>query len=291
LQLLLCLFVAFLPGAPALSAAQTVFSSPENAADALLAAVETRDYETFLSVAGPEMATFWSSGDPVRDAIQLDRLVDAAHSNGCHARGNADGRMMLYIGGIALPFPAPLVRTDGGWRFDGVAGSIEVAARRIRRNEEAVVELCSRLRESEFAYRENSPGQIFAGSIRSTPGNKDGLFWAAGDGDESPLGPAFAHAAYMERRPGEDAKPLFGYYLRILPAHSASTRDNFAFVAWPAEYQITGVRSFLITDRGEIYQRDLGPAGARIAQTVTLASLSHGWRPVETTAMVLPGEN
>ena len=144
-------------------------------------------------------------------------------------------RRLLYAGHIQQAFPAPLVKTAAGWRFDGEAGAKELAARRIRRNETAAIELCQRFLKAEYAYSGKSASRSFAAKIRSTPGRHDGLFWqAAGEEDESPIGPPFAAAAFAERKPGDGTRPLFGYYFKILSAQGANAA-GFALVAWPAE--------------------------------------------------------
>jgi hypothetical protein len=229
------------------------------------------------------MAGFWGTNEPMRDALERARLVDAARAHGFRTEGSAPDRRMLYIGGIPEPFPAPLVKTESGWRFDGEAGFRELSARRILSDEATVVELCWRFREAQFLYRKNAPAgkPVFADKIRSAPGQRDGLFWVDGEDGESPLGPVFAAAAFVERQPGLESRPLFGYYFRMLPGRNgAGVRGHFAFIAWPAEYGIGGIRSFLITQSGDIYQRDLGPDGYRVAEAVMEIRPDRGWSRV-----------
>ena len=277
--------------------AQATFPSPEEAASALLTAVAAGNYPLFLSIAGTEMAGFWSTDDPVRDAIERDRFLDAARTRGLRIDPGAPGQRVLYVGGIAQQFPAPLIQTDCGWRFDGAAGAAELTTRRIRRNEAAVVELCRRLREAEFTYSERAYDGTagFAQKINSTPGEHDGLFWLGNEDEESPLGPVFAAAAYTEQQPGVALRPLFGYYFRILSARSPGVpgdapdhrltrqlREGFAFIAWPADYGVGGLRSYLITYSGEIYQRDLGVTGSRFAENVSSPHPDRGWKRIDT---------
>lgn len=269
---------ALLAIASAASGRQATFESEEEAARALVGAIEARDGRLFLTVAGPQMAVFWATDNPIRDSIERDRLVDAAHAGGVKITGEVE-RKSLYFGAIAEPFPAPLVRAGSGWRFDGEAGSAEVTARRIRSNETAVVELCHRLREAEFRYFQRGPRrtQAFAEKIRSAPGQQDGLFWAGQEGEESPLGPVFA-AADGEQPDSEELRPLFGYYFRLLSDPNAKrAAAHFAFIAWPADYAVGGVHSFLITQSGRLFQRDLGPDGARVVATITGVHPEGNW--------------
>ena len=250
----------------AATAAQATFASPEEAAAALVQSLEASDCTLFVAIAGPQMGTFWSTDNPIRDSIERDRMIEGAHTRGVRIAGTED-RKMLYIGVTREPFPAPLIRTVSGWRFDGRAGSAEVTARRIRRNETAVVELCGRIREAELSYRETAAvdSHEFAEKIRSAPGQHDGLYWSGDEEDESPLGPVFAAAAYTEREPGAELHPLFGYYFQLLSQVGGKrVPGGFAIIAWPAEYGVGGIRSFLITKSGEIFQRDLGPDATRL---------------------------
>jgi hypothetical protein len=275
---------------------QLTFPSPGEAAAALLAAVEAGDYPRFLAITGSRMTPFWTTGDPERNTLDRQFLVDAVRRRGIRIASHADGRAELYVGDISKPFPAPLVRTESGWRFDEDAGAQELAARFVSRNEAAIVDACRQFREAEYTYlavpREG--GRAFAARIRSTPGRRDGLFWSAEGGeDESPLGPSFAAAAYLEQQAGESPRPLFGYYFRILTAQGPAAmggaldyrangglRRGFALVAWPAEYGASGFRSFLINHFGDVYQQDLGPESARIAEAMSAFNPVRGWRRV-----------
>jgi len=275
---------------------QATFSSPDEAAKALVAAVESGNYPLFLTIAGTRMAEFWSVGDPVRDVLERERFLDEAHRNGIITVARADDQKVLYVGNIEEPFPAPLMKTGSGWRFDGQAGSVELAARRTRRNENAAVELCRRFRDAEFAYlgSDHRGTPTFAQTIRSTPGQRDGLFWNdAGGEDESPLGPFFASAAFAEKQSNEEPRPLFGYYFKILLAQGPDAyggaldycvkgrlRKGFALIAWPAEYGVDGVRSFLINHFGDVYQKDMGPDTSRMAECMEVFNPDRSWTRV-----------
>jgi len=275
---------------------QTVFATPDDAANALLDALASGDYSLFLAVAGPQMAQFWVAGDPEKDPCDRERFAEAARRNGIQTDNATENRRTLYAVSVAQPFPAPLVKTDSGWRFDDDAGSRELAARRIRRNEIAVIELCLRFREAEYTYFGMFTGgaQAFAARIRSTPGQHDGLFWSElGAEDESPLGPPFAAAAYAERQAADGTQPLFGYYFKILPAQGPDAgggvldyrtkgqlRKGFALIAWPAEYGADGTQSFLLNHFGDIYQKDLGADTARIAEGMAAFNPDRSWRRI-----------
>jgi hypothetical protein len=135
----------------------------------------------------------------------------------------------------------------------------------------------------------------FAGKIHSTPGRQDGLYWPIdASGQESPVGPRFAAAAAVELKP-VDTHPYFGYYFKILEAQGSEAaggaRDyrvdgrlitGFALVAWPAEYGVTGVRSFLVSQMGEVFAKDLGSMTGRDAAAMTTFSPDRTWTKVAT---------
>ena len=124
------------------SGAQLTFGKPIEATKALVAAVEEDNYSAFLNVVGSEVAEIWRTGDPVRDAIERIRFLDAVRRTNLQADVGNPNRMILYLGYPAKPFPAPLIREDEGWRFDSSAAVEELANRRIRRNESAAIESC-----------------------------------------------------------------------------------------------------------------------------------------------------
>ncbi len=276
---------------------QKTFASPTAAVTSLVTSIENGDHALFVSTVGPEMSAAWSTGDPARDALDRERfLTDMDRSSLKQDRANPN-RMILYLGVRREPFSAPLVRSEQGWRFDGAAGSQEVVRRRIRQNESAAADLCLQYVEAQLAYSTGDHGRgefVFAQRIRATPGHQDGLYWS-GEGleDQSPEGPLFAAAAYAEPRPSDTTHPYFGYYFKILlgqgPDAIGGALDyqvagelvrGFALIAWPAEYGVTGTRSFLINHRGTVYERDLGLDTPHIAAAMTDFNPDPNWTQV-----------
>jgi hypothetical protein len=285
--------VAAILSTAAADKAQATFSSPEKAVSALLFAVESGNFLLFLRVAGSQMAGFWSSGDPERDVIERHRFLDAFR---LRTFMPGSGKV-VYAGEGARNFPAPLIKTKAGWRFDSEAGSREVAARRIHADENAAIEFCQRFGEAEYAYFAMAPAgeHEFAAKINGAAGKRDGLVWnGEGDGDESPLGPAFGAAALTEKRWPAVVKPLEGYYFKILVEQGpygpggvmdyfedGRMRNGFAIAAWPAAYGSGGIHTFVMDQRGEIYQRNLGPATARVVRQMRAFDPGAGWSKVE----------
>ena len=275
---------------------QVAFQTPDEAGKALLASIESEDESRFLSIAGSLMAGLLNSGDGERDRFERARLVEAARRRGLRLVSRGSGRLALYVGDIPQAFPAPLVKTGLGWQFDADSGIRELTARRIHSNEVAVGEQCWRFHDAELSfYAQAHDGNYrYATSVRSARGEHDGLFWADPDSeDESPIGPSFA-AAFMESQPGELPVPLFGYYFKILTAQGPDApggtadyrvdgqlRKGFALVAWPARYGVAGVRSFLISHHGNLYQKDLGPDTPYVAGGMSIYNPDNSWRRVD----------
>jgi hypothetical protein len=170
-------------------------------------------------------------------------------------------------------------------------------AREIDRNELNAIDMCVGYVDAQRTYfwsaRRADGHFAFADKIRSAPGRRDGLYWPLEAGDEeSPMGPKFARAAAAELHPA-DARPLFGYYFKILAAQGAEAEGGarnyrvdgrlvagFALVAWPAEYGVTGVRVFQVNHRGEVYAKDLGSGTGRLAETMTAFAPDQTWTKV-----------
>ena len=141
----------------------------------------------------------------------------------------------------------------------------------------------------------NTPS-IFA----APPAAHDGLYWSTRTGDElSPLGPLVAQARVEGYRHEtkiltEEQSPYHGYYFKILTRqgkHAPGGKYNyiinghmiagFALVAWPAEWGNTGVMTFIVNQQGKVYQKNLGPKTASIAQAMTTYDPDNTWTLVK----------
>jgi hypothetical protein len=220
-------------------------------------------------------------------AAEQWRLVD----QGTNGKG-------LVVGNEEWPFPIPLVKETTGWRFDTAAGIEEIIARRIGRNELAAIRICRTYVAAQRLYgRKGHDGQsagIFARTLRSDPGRQNGLYWPAAAGQpRSPLGDLVAHAAgegalAAESRP--PASPFHGYYFKILtaqgPAAAGGAKDylvngtmsgGFALVAWPAQYDVTGIMTFLVNHDDVVWERDLGAETEQVIKTMSLYNPDASW--------------
>ena len=212
-----------------------------------------------------------------------------------------DGTMILYVGAENWPFPIPLVNKNGVWFFDTDAGKEEILLRRIGKNELAAIDACHQLVDAEQEYYEKPfNGQPhYTERFVSEKRKHNGLYKSdTTDEFDSPVGPLIASAGLESTNfTGDDAAdnaiPFNGYYFRILtgqgenaPGGAKSYKVNgkmiggFAFVAYPAEYRSSGVLTFMVSESGVVYEKDLGPNTANVANAMTEYNPDSTWHQV-----------
>jgi hypothetical protein len=280
------------------AAAQEDYKSPEAAVEALIATARSGDQKAALVVLGREGEDIISSGDKVSDDEVRQRFVasyDAKHSIAMEG----DRKAVLVIGTNDYPFPIPLERNKNGtWSFDTEAGREEILFRRIGHNELDTIQTCLAYvdAQDEYAAKDRGAGAgVYAMRFISEPGKKDGLYWPAAQGEEeSPLGELFAAATRQGYHAGSGRSPYHGYYYKILtrqgPDATGGAIDyvvhgkmigGFALVAYPAEYRNSGVMTFLVNHDGTVFQKDLGPKTAQLAEAMTSFNPDPTWKKVD----------
>jgi hypothetical protein len=295
---------AALPGMMALvlmssaAPAQQSYSTPEDAASALAAAVKSGPRDV-LKVLGRDAEDIVFSGDEVADTDIRQRftsMYDARHA----IKAEANKTATLVLGTEDFPFPIPLVNTKKGWEFDTVEGRKEVLYRRIGRNELDAIQTCLAFVDAENDYADKDRGEgkgVYAQRIVSSPGKKDGLFWRD-DSDPSPLGALAAEASKEGYKAGEAGPaPYHGYYFRILKSQGSDAPGGalnyvvkgkmiggFALIAWPAEYGNSGAMTFVVNHAGTVYQKDLGRRTEFVAQRTTQFDPDQTWKRVDAAA-------
>lgn len=281
--------------------AQQAFKTPEEAAGALVNAVRIGNPKGILTVLGRDGIDIISSGDAVADAATRQRFV-AAYDAKHQVTMDGDNKAIMVIGQEDFPFPIPLVRKDGAWRFDTAAGRLEILYRRIGRNELNAIQACLAYVDAQNEYAEKdrtgAGAGVYAQRIVSRPGKKDGLYWPASQGDDaSPLGELVVQATNEGYRVGGRREPFHGYYYKILTRQGSNAPGGaldyvvrgkmiggFALVAYPAEYGNSGVMTFLVNHTGTVYQKDLGPRTLALAERITSFNPDQTWRKVEVAA-------
>ncbi|HEV7260503.1 MAG TPA: DUF2950 domain-containing protein [Bosea sp. (in: a-proteobacteria)] len=294
LSRLIC--VAGLVATATAASAQQAFKTPAEAATALVEAARGTDEKRLRSILGIVGRDTLHSGDDVADAADRKRFIEAYDSR--HSVSEQGDKATLLVGPDDFPFPIPIMRSDKGWSFDGVAGRSEILARRIGRNELAAIQasLAYFDAQQEYAAKDRT-GQgrgIYAQRIVSRAGAKDGLYWDSAAGEEpSPLGEFAAGAAAEGYRAEETRRPFHGYYYKILTRQGPSAPGGaidyvaggrmiggFGLLAYPAEYGRSGVKSFMLNHDGTVYEKDLGPNTGRIAGRMQSFNPDKGWEKV-----------
>ena len=292
--------VALSADAAGQTAPHRTFAAPEDAVKALIDTVKRGNLNGLLAIFGPEGQELITSSDSA--TARMNRQVfGVAVSEHWHLEDATPTQKTLVIGNENWPFPVPLVKGADGWRFDTAAGREEVLARRIGRNELDAIATCRAYVTAQRRYaqekHDGKPAGVHAMKFQSDPGKENGLYWPAARGQKrSPLGDLVAQAA-EEGRPlgGNRAKPtpFHGYYFKILTGQGAAASGGarsylvkgemtggFAIVAWPAQYDVTGVMTFIVNQDGTVWEQDLGPQTDTIARKLTVYDPDASWRPV-----------
>ena len=275
---------------------QKVFGSPEDAMKALAETARAGDTKGMMAILGPEGEDILSSGDEVADKNALEQFVKAYQEKVDFVKEKED-RVLIIVGNDNWPFPIPIVKRGEGWVFDTKAGREEVLSRRIGRNELNAIQVCGAYVEAQREYastdRERDGIIQYAQKVISDPYRRNGLYWEVGEGEiESPLGPLFAKAAQAGyTKKDEKPIPYHGYYYKILKGQGMSAPGGaykyvinghmvagFGLLAWPAEYGVSGVMTFVVNQNGMVYEKDLGLKTEAVARAMTLYNPDRTWR-------------
>jgi hypothetical protein len=271
------------------------FATPQQAAEELIKAAATYNVPELIAIFGPDGEDLVSSADPVRDknnAAAFAQEARAAHS--VTMDSSNPNRATIIVGLEEWPLPVPLVKKNEKWYFDAKSGRQEILFRRIGANELDAIQVCRGFVEAQKEYasqiHDHSGINQYAQNIFSSPGKQDGLYWQNTDGSSAgPIGEAVAKALAEGYSIGEPG--FHGYYFKILkgqgPAAPLGRLDyviegvmigGFALVAVPAEYRVTGVKTFIVSYDGILYQKDLGPDSLNIVKTMELYNPDPSWR-------------
>ena len=151
------------------------FASPEDAVKALVEALKVNDTKVLSDLFGPGSEDLVSSGDPVADQGRRKQFVHFYELKHRLDKVSAD-KVFLNIGDDDWPFPIPVVKTDGGWRFNANGGREEILARRIGRNELSAIQVCLAYVDAqrEYAVKDRDVDGLleYAQQSEATPGRK-----------------------------------------------------------------------------------------------------------------------
>jgi hypothetical protein len=278
--------------------AQQGFATPEAAAHALIRAADPYEVPALMKILGTDAKDLISSGDPTGDKNRGAEFAKLAHEKqSVDVDPKNPDRATLSVGDDDWPYPIPMVKRNGKWYYDSQAGRQEILFRRIGKNELDAIQICRGFVEAQKEYasekHDGSDLNQYAQRIISTPGKQDGLAWQGADGAwEGPVGEPIAKALAQGYSP--DSPPFHGYYFKVLkgqgPAAPLGQMDfvvegvmigGFALAAAPAQYRVTGVKTFIVSHDGIVYEKDMGPDTLKIFKHMERYNPDQTWYPTD----------
>ena len=266
------------------------FDSPQDAVQALASAVKKDDRVQLAAIFGSDNSEIYSSGDETADQNGR-KLFTALYNEQNDIETESNGDKTLVLGKMEWPFPVPLAQADDGkWFYDSEIGVDEIVNRRIGQNELNAIAVCRTLAKAEKEYFKLDPDhdkvKEYTAKILSTPGSRDGHFWARQPGESpSPIGPLIATAAAQGYSSDGGPKPYHGYFFRVLTekngksfrSPSGDLTGGFAILASPAKWGVSGIMTFIVGVDGVVYEKNLGAETTSIAASMNSYSLERDW--------------
>ena len=275
-----------------------VFDTPQQAANALIAAAAKFDETALVEIFGPDGEDVVFTGELPQDRRRASDFAAEAHEKtSVSVESKSGNRAFVLVGNEQWPFPVPIVKNGDRWYFDSKAGKQELLYRRIGANEFSAIDICKGFVEAQndFAFRKRKEYDVsqYAQHIIAPPGTNDGLAWQESDGSWSgPIGEKIANA--IQQGYNMNGEPYHGYYFKVLkgqgPAAPMGAMNyvvkgimigGFALVAAPAEYRVTGVKTFIVSNDGVVYERDFGPATLDEFKKMELFNPDSSWTPTQ----------
>jgi hypothetical protein len=272
------------------------FDTPEKATSAVIAAADSGDVSKLLTIFGSDAKDLFVTADPVADKAALTKFVSAARQKyRVSTQGSPPNNAVIIAGDDDWPMPIPLVKRDGKWYFDVAAGRRELLYRRIGANELNAIQVARGFVQAQREYasdiHDNSGVNQYAQRIFSSPGKHDGLYWKNPDGTAGgPIGEAVARAI-QEGYSSGGGSGYHGYYFKILKGQGPAAHlgqlnyvihgvmiGGFALVAVPVQYGVTGIKTFIVSNDGIVYQKDLGPNSLELVKQMQLYNPDASWQ-------------
>jgi hypothetical protein len=277
---------------------QKQFSSAKEAADTLVRAADVFDVTALREILGPDAADLITSADPVADKKRATNFATKAkEKTSLNVNPKNSKRTILSVGNDGFPLPIPIVQRNGKWIFDTKAGRNELLMRQIGSNELDAIEVCRGFVEAqhEYAQEKHDDSQVnqYAQKIISTSGKHDGLAWQNPDGTwGGPVGENVAKA--VAEGYSDKTQPYHGYFFKVLKRQGPDAPlgqmefvingimiGGFALVAAPAQYRVTGVKTFVVGSNGIVYQKDLGPDTLKAFTSLDRFNPDKSWHPTD----------
>lgn len=284
-------------GAVSSGVAQEAKSFPtyQAAATAMYEAARDKNQAELHALLGAHADSVLSSGDAASDENARATFVKQFRIK--HAFTNeSDNKVILTVGETAWPMPIPIVFSNGGWHFDSEEGVQELVYRRIGRNELSTLKGLKLVYLAEVNYaaktHDGVPAGTYADKLVSSVGKHDGLYWVGENGQaEGPAGGLVALASDEGYSIQPQKEPFHGYFYKLLKEQGSHATGGarsyykdgrmsagFAVLAYPAEYGVSGIMTFIMGPHGTIYQKDLGEKTDGIAKAMNSYDPDSSWK-------------
>ncbi len=279
---------------------QKIFDTPEQAAESLIQAATSFEVPALKEILGPDSADIIASEDPVMDKERaIAFAAKAKEKQSVAVDPKNPEQAILSVGEDAFSVPIPIVKKKGKWSFDTKAGTKEILNRRIGANELDAIAICRGFVEAQHEYaatkHDDSKINQYAQRIISTSGKQDGLAWQNADGTwGGPVGENIAKALEQGYAKKDKPQPYHGYYFKVLkgqgPAAPMGEMDfvikgamigGFALAAAPAQYKVTGVKTFIISHTGIVYEKDLRADSLSLFEKMDRYNPDKSWQATE----------
>ena len=282
----------------ATTAQQKQFATAKEAADSLIAAAESFDVAALKEILGPEGDDLIASSDPVMDKNRaMAFAAKAKEKNAIEKDKGNPNRAILSIGNDDFPVPIPIDKQHGKWVFNTKVGHEEVINRRVGENELDAIAICRGFVDAQHEYamdkHDGSKVNQYAQRIISSEGKQDGLAWKKADGTwDGPVGEAVARA--IEQGYSKQGQPYHGYFFKVLKGQGPDAPmgemdfvikgamiGGFALAAAPADYRVTGVKTFIVGPDGIVYEKDMGKDTLTAFQAMDKFNPDKSWKETE----------
>ena len=199
-----------------------------------------------------------------------------------------------------LPVPAPNTGSSGTIMIVTTAAVAVIAAvavpsllrSRMAANQTAAAAGCKAYAEAQEIYRRTDYDEDGVLEYAQSLGGDNSLLeLKKGAGDLALVDRTFAMA---EGNPSQSPVPKAGYCFKVLKAQGANATGGkrsyvvngnmvlgYALVAYPAAYDGTGRDTFVISNNGTIFQKDMGEETHAIVEAMTEFDPDDTWAPAE----------
>ncbi|MCU1300186.1 MAG: putative exported protein [Candidatus Sulfotelmatobacter sp.] len=254
-----------------------MFASAGDASNALFEAAQKQDEQALEAIVGKGKEVT-SSSDEVEDKLEREQFSKKYQEMHRLVR-EPDGSTVLYIGAENWPFPIPLVSKNGEWYFDSKTGMDEIKYRRVGENESTAIQVCEEFAMTTTMTTKKTEGNAQARSDKADSEDPITRFAQSlvtgGTGSANSSGPLLFHGYYFRTLSGDSEAGKAKY----VSDGKSRKRGAVALVAYPSDYRSSGVKTFIVTQKGIVFEKDLGAATTTEAQTIK--TRSSGWRTAE----------